>query len=289
MALKAKVEKLDDVPQGVRDQYKKVEADGKTTWILDVEAVDGLELTDPSGLLSTVEKLRPLEGKLKRYGTLTPEEAIANVATIADLRAQLEAERLKGNKVGDAERQQLMAERQQVVEQMKRLSEEQVLAEKKRSQARLEEVIRLRRDEAADAALTEAGFKSARRMMKPVLVGELDVIEDETATDPTKRFRTVVRGTGPDGVAERLIVDPETKATRPMTPRDRALEMAKDKELGRYVDATEPPPIKPPNARNPSPPVPTPNKPKGTQPPSAENPVDNLRAAFASSRPTQPQ
>lgn len=231
MALKAEVEKLEDVGQQYRDQYKKIDgADGKTVFRLDVEAVGGLELTDPAGLLGTIEKLRPHEARSKKYGTITPEEATAAVAKVTELAEQLEELRTsKGGKFTDSEKQQLIAE-------MKRVHGEEIAKEKARSDARLLEVHRLRKEDAADAALIAVGFKSSRKFIRHELIKDLEVIEDENAKDAISRFKTVVRG--PDA-PERFVLDKATNSSRLMTAADRAAEMAQDKDLKRYLDVED--------------------------------------------------
>ena len=221
--LKAKVDKLEDVPESDRKHYKKVDlADGKVEYLADIEKVGGLELQDATGLVATLEKLRQHERTVGQYGTITPAEAGANLKKIGELNQQLE-DLKKGGKGGDEERIK------QVRDELARAHTAEMTPLKARAESRLAEVVRLRRDEASEAALKEAGFKSALRLMKPVLAAELDVLEDEK----TGAFRTVVRG--PGGV-ERIYVDPKTTQDRPMSALERAREMAQDPELRGYRD-----------------------------------------------------
>lgn len=240
MALKASLEKLEDAAGPLREHYKKIElADGKVVYQLDVEKVGGLELADTGGLLSSLEKERANGAKLQRYGTITPEEARANADRVTKLAEELEAlKKQKPGRLADEERAQITAE-------LNRVHAEALAKEKAASEARLSEVVRLRRDEAAERALVEAGFKGSADVLKPHLVSQIDVIEDAEAKDGAPRFRVVVRS---ENGGERQFIDPNTKLSRVMTPADRAREMATDAKFRPYLD------------------VKTPEKPKGTQP-----------------------
>lgn len=231
MVVKAQVDKLDALPDALREHYKKVEADGKTFFQLDVESVAGLELVNPQGMLSTIEKLRQFQSRAEAYGDVTPTEAKANLKKIADLTKELEDAKAaaKGKGGGDAEERV-----KQVTEELNRIHKEELGKVTATAEARLKVVHKLLREDAAGNALGEAGFKTSRRIMLPHLVGELDVVEDESQADPEKRFRTVVRSK--DGAGERVFVEKATGHSRPMTVAERAKEMATDPELKRYVD-----------------------------------------------------
>jgi len=229
MALKASVEKIEDIPAPLREHYKKIDlAEGKVSFQLDVEKVGGLELADTGGLLSSLEKERSNGAKLQRYGTITPEEARANSERIAKLTEELESlKKTKPGKLGDDERAQITNE-------LNKVHSEALAREKAMSDARLREIVRIRREEAAERALAEAGFKSAAKILKPHLMDQIEVLEDPEAKDPAGRFRVVVRS---DSGGERQYIDPETKQSRAMTPLDRAREMAKDNDFRPYLDA----------------------------------------------------
>lgn len=228
MALKAILEKTDGLPADVAKEYKRVEgADGKVTFQLDVESVGGLELTDIAPMRRTIETLRQFEDRSKKYGAITPEEALANKAKVAELTSKIESD-AKDGKGGDERVRQVRAE-------LEKTYGEQLNAEKANSEARLKEVHRLRKFETARAAAIEAGFKTAEKLITPLLIAEIDVIENLTATREEDRFSTVVRGEG--GVPRRHI---SKDSDRLLTVRERALELAKSEDLKRYVDAPEP-------------------------------------------------
>ena len=228
MALKASLDKLEDAPAAFREHYKKIDlADGKVVFQLDVEKVGGLELADTGGLLSALERERSNGSKLQRYGTITPEEARANAEQLPKLKEQIEAlQKQKGGKLTDDERTQIAAE-------LNRVHAEALSKEKSTSEARLKELDRVLRQEAAERALEQAGFKGAVKMMKPHLVEQTELVEDPDAKDGAPRFRVVVRSeTG----GERQFIDPDTKQSRVMTPLDRAREMARHADFKDYVD-----------------------------------------------------
>lgn len=224
--LKAKIDKLEDVPQEDRKHYKKIDLpDGKVEYLADVEKVGGFELADTGGLLKSLERERANGSKLSRYGTITPEEAAAAVAKVAELTEQLEAR--KGSKGADADERV-----KQATAELSRAHAEALKKIEERSNARLSEVVRLRRTETALKEIRAAGFEdSAVELIAERLAKDIDVVEDE------KGFRSVVRGQ--DGT-ERIV--PDNGSVRPMTPADRAKELAV--EFKRYLAVKEPAPKK---------------------------------------------
>ncbi len=229
MALKAKIDKLEDVPQEDRKHYKKIDlADGKVEFIADIEKVGGMELADTGGLLKSLEKERANGAKLARYGTITPEEATSNAAKVVELSEQLER---KGSKGGDA--QELV---KQATNELARAHGEVVKKLESQSAARLAEVVRLRRTEAARKEAAAVGFEeSAVELIAPFLEKDIDVVEDE------KGFRSVVKGE--DG--RERIVSEGSGGVRPMTPADRARELAADPKYKRYLAPKEKPKAEP--------------------------------------------
>lgn len=227
MALKTKLEKLDGLHPEVAKEYKKVDLQGGGhEFHLDAEAVGTFELTDVAPMKRTIETLRQFEDRVKKYGSVTPEEAIANKTKIGELTTQLEDAR-KDGKGGD--------ERvKQVRQELEKTYGEQLSAANAASEARLKEVHRLRKYEAARAAAIEAGFKTAEELITPLLVGEIDVVENPTATREEDRFSTVVRG---EGGAPRRFISKDTD--RLLTVRERALELAKSEKFKRYVDVVD--------------------------------------------------
>lgn len=282
MAVKAIYEKQEDIPAPLREHYAEVTAqDGKKSWRLAVEKVGDWELTDAApALINTIEKLRPSEAKLRKFGTITPDEAIASAARIGELQQQLEDASKKGGKLSDSEKTQITNE-------LKRLHEVELAKEKARSDARLSEVHRLRKRVASDLGLRKAGYEGAMvDLLTEKLVLELDVVEDESAAGDA-RFRTVVRG---DGGQERIVADTVTKQARTMTAEDRAIEYAAHPEWKRYLPAKAPPTPDPKTTgRGMTQPAATKKQPADTaaraQPP--ESPIERLHAALAASSPAQ--
>lgn len=271
MALKASLEKLEDAPAALREHYKKIDlAEGKVVYQLDVEKVGGLELADTAGLLSSLERERTNGARLQRYGTITPEEAKANAEKVIRLSEENEAlKKQKPGKITDDERAQITSE-------LNRVHSEALAKEKATSEARLREVVRIRREEAAERALTDAGFKGAARILKPHLVNQIEVLEDADAKDGAQRFRVVVRS---ESGGERQFIDPDTKQSRVMTPVDRAREMAKDPEFRQYLDVP---------AKDKPTPTPSPSRQQRAptqdfdEPPRPFNATEAVAAAFAS-------
>lgn len=92
-------------------------------------------------------------------------------------------------------------------------------------------VQRLLTKDIARQAVEAAGFKSAAEAMTLVLNQELDVVEDEKS--PDRPFRTVVRIDG----AEQFVPSKDNKEpARPMTPHERALQLAADPKWKRLLD-----------------------------------------------------
>lgn len=238
----AVIDKLEDAPVEDRKHYKKIDlADGTVEYHADIKGAKGVELQNVAGLLSTVEKLRQKEQALTKYGTVTPEEATASVARVAELTTQVEA--LKKGKNGDVEERI-----KQVEAELKRVHAEELVKERNRSESRRKALDKVLRDDAAAQALMEVGFKSANKLMRAALIPDIDVVEDDNGN-----FATVVRG--PGGV-ERIVAEKDG-STRRMTPLDRARELASSEEFRPYLDVkTETKPTQQPTQRQRAPAAP---------------------------------
>lgn len=90
MALKAVVEKIEDLPEAIRGEYRPGTADEGTEgkFVLSVEAVGGFSLENVEGLKSALGKERSTREKLERdvvrYKDLDPEKARAALAKLEE-------------------------------------------------------------------------------------------------------------------------------------------------------------------------------------------------------------
>jgi len=276
--LKAKISKLEDVPEAQRALYKKLEVEGgAAVFLLDVEKVDGYELADTQGLINGLQSERQKSHKLAKYGTITPEEASAAVTKVAELTEEVAALKKGGKGLDERERAEL-----------KRVHGEELKVERERSAARLDEVRRLRKEVVAEAALVSAGFRKTgiTKMMKPILAAEMEVVEDDKVMGEG-RFKTVVLGRNTDGTMVERIVGDGKGGTRVMTPLDRALELAKEKDYSEYVSVDEPPKKEAAAPAAPRRAAPTPAQSNGQGqggPPAPFNGAEVIRRAYEKKR-----
>jgi len=94
-------------------------------------------------------------------------------------------------------------------------------------------VQRLLTKDIARQAVEAAGFRSTADAMTLVLGRELDVVED--AKSPDSPFRTVVRGADNE---ELFVPGKDKEPPRPMTPHERALQLAADPKWKKLLDVT---------------------------------------------------
>ena len=156
---KAVYDKLEDVPEALRDHFKQGE-DGK--FRPEVESVDGWALEDVSGLKGTLEKemdnRKEAERKLKTFGDLNPDEArktIARVKEIGDLDPEKEAEQIAAKKL-ELQREELVKEH----EKEKGTLEEKLQARTKQLQESLVDAV-------ATTAITDPEVKGNPTLLLP--------------------------------------------------------------------------------------------------------------------------
>lgn len=168
MALKAIVESLDSLPEGIREHY--VEKDGK--FVLGVEPVGGFALEDVTGLKTALGKERgsreALEKASAKWKDLDPDkarDALAKLEELADIDPKKEADKIAAAKVE--------AIRSQFVESHKKeLKAREAVIANHRSQ-----IERLLIDAEATSALAEA--KGSVDLLLPHIRSAARVIERE--------------------------------------------------------------------------------------------------------------
>lgn len=221
MALKAVIDKLEDVAEGVRGEYRAANTnDGETLkgkFILDVTALGGLGLENVEGLKSALGKERrradDAEGKVKGFGDLDPAKTVAALAELEDLKKldpKKEADKLAEVKV-------------QAATQAMKADHEKVLGdEKKRSAGYREQVGKLLVDNVATSALTE--HKGSVELLLPIIKSNTRLKE----TDSGFEVEVVdVSGNVRFG-----------KDAKPMTVAELVADLKADAKFGRAFDAS---------------------------------------------------
>lgn len=112
--LKAVIDNLESVPDGVRGSYRPGTADDglEGKFVLQVEGVNGWSLEDVSGLKNALGRERTradkAEGKVKKFGDLDPDaarEALQKLEEFQSIDPKKEADRLAAAKVEAATKQ----------------------------------------------------------------------------------------------------------------------------------------------------------------------------------------
>lgn len=174
MALKAIVDKIEDAPETVRDQYRPGTADegAEGKFVLAVEGVGGWALEDVSGLKSALGKERTTREKLERdviaFKDLDPSKAKAALAELEELKKldpSAEADKIANSKFEAAKAQLLEKHGQEIDQREQRIG--------KLSGA----VDRLVRQAAATAAIAEA--KGSVELLLPHVLAHTRVKEAE--------------------------------------------------------------------------------------------------------------
>lgn len=215
MALKALVEKIDELPEPVRAFY--AEKDGK--FVLDVESVDGFALEDVGGLKSTLGKemtrRKALEKDFAKFKDIDPDkarEALVKLEELGNIDPLKEADKIID--------QRLKAATGQLVEKhTKELQAER--AEKQSLEAAFSEVLI---DQAATAAIAEA--KGSVELLLPH-------VQRHTRVRKLEDGRRVVEVVDKDGTVR--IADSKGN---PMTITDLVAEMRKSEAFGRAFEGT---------------------------------------------------
>lgn len=172
MALKAIVEKLDDIPEAIRGEYKEFDlADGKKAFRLDVTATNGYELEDVSGLRGTLSKemtkRKNLEKEVEKYKDIDPDrarEALAKLEEFENIDPTKEADKIANTKFEAAKAQLL-----------KKHSDE-MNGEKTKSSKYRTKIDRLMIDSVAKSAI--ADLKGSIELLLPHIQTQTRVVED---------------------------------------------------------------------------------------------------------------
>jgi hypothetical protein len=215
MALKAILDSIDDLNDGVKEHYKARD-DGK--FVLSVEAIDGLALEDVSGLKTALGKERTtrenLERQVVKFKDLDPEkarEALAKLAEFENIDPTKEADKIANTKFEAAKRQLLE----------KHAAELQTIKDREGHLTRTVEGLMV--DQVATAALAEA--KGSVELLLPHVQRHTRVKEI-------------------DGKFKVEVVDAEGNAriangkADPMTIKDLVAEMKASETFGRAFDAS---------------------------------------------------
>lgn len=119
MALRAIVEKIEDVAEAVRGEYKPVKVGDKDVFILDVTPTDGYELDNVNALKTALGKERTNRERLERdvikFKDIDPEKARDALTRLAELEAidpTKEADKIANTKF-EAAKAQLLAKHTQ--------------------------------------------------------------------------------------------------------------------------------------------------------------------------------
>jgi hypothetical protein len=209
MALKARLDTLDGLPDAIKSEYKEVKEGEETYYMLDAEGVE-----DVSGLKSALQKERKSRGAaekaLKKMGLKADEESVdALMEKLGDRTLDEVLEELAG-KAGDVSAE--------VTRATKKL--ERQLGEKDGEVAKLTQALEstVVRAQATEAIIAEEGspkilMPHIRRFLKPVA--------EETADGETEYVLQVVDAKG----------EPRTKGGKDMTVKDLVLEFKADPEF----------------------------------------------------------
>ena len=210
MAFKAVYEKLEDVPEALKDQFKQGE-DGK--FRPDIEAVDGWALEDVTGLKGTLEKemknRKEAEGKLKAFGDLNADEArkaIDRVKEIGDLDPEKEAEQIAAKKL-ELQREELVREHDK---------EKGELSGK--LQARTTQLEGALVDAVATAAITDPEVKGNPILLLPHVKAQTQVVENDSGelvveiVDPTTKTPRLGDSQGTPMTFEQLVAEMREKS-----------------------------------------------------------------------------
>lgn len=216
MALKAIVESLDSLPEGIREHY--TEQDGK--FVLGVEAVNGYALEDVSGLKSAfskeMEARKTLEKVASKWKDLDPDkarEALAKWDEFSTIDPKKEADKIAQAKV-DA-----------IVKQLNEKHAAEIGAAedvKKRYYAQLESVMR---DSAIKDAIAEA--KGNPKVLLPHIRAATRMKETENGF--------AVEVIGQDGTPR---ISPASGSTAPMTIKELVAEFRQDPDFGMNFEAS---------------------------------------------------
>ena len=168
MPLKSVVSDLSSVSEALRTFYKAGEGKYEGKHVLDVEAVDGLQLDDVVGLKNTLSKLRTeideQKAKLKSVGGVSPEEAREAVEKLKKI----------GGDPTKAVEEQIDAFKKQMSE--KHRAELQAL--QTLVATRDAEVDRLMIDAVATAAIAKADGKA--KLLMPVVKAHCKIVRDSS-------------------------------------------------------------------------------------------------------------
>jgi DNA-directed RNA polymerase subunit F len=215
MALKAVVEKVDDLAESIRPLYQEKEG----RFVLDVEPIDGFALEDVAGLKSTLgkelTKRKQLEKDFAKFKDLDPDkarEAIVKLEELGNIDPLKEADKIVD--------QRLKAATGQLVEKhTKELDQER--ARSTRLQKAFESTLI---DQAATAALAEA--KGSVELLLPH-------VQRHTRVRELDDGRHVVEVIDKDGT-----VRIGNSKGDPMTITDLVQEMKKSEAFGRAFDGS---------------------------------------------------
>lgn len=172
MALKAIIEKIEDVPEGVRGEYKEQTAeDGKKFFLLDVSPVNGFELDNVSSLKTALGAERTAKKKLEdqviKFKDIDPDKARDALTRLEELEAidpTKEADKIANTKFEAAKAQLL-----------KKHSEE-LEGEKTKSSRYRSKIDRLMIDSVAKSAI--ADLKGSIDLLLPHVQSQTRVVED---------------------------------------------------------------------------------------------------------------
>ena len=123
MAIKAIVDKLEDVPEALREHYRpgKAEEGAEGKFILGVESVSGWSLEDVSGLKSALGKERTtretLEKTVVKFKDVDPDRALAALAELEELKKidpSREADKIANTKFEAAKAQLLESHKREL-------------------------------------------------------------------------------------------------------------------------------------------------------------------------------
>lgn len=215
MALKAVIEKLEEVPEATRTLYQ--ERDGR--FVLDVEPAEGFALEDVGGLKSTLGKemtrRKALEKTVEQYKDIDPEkarEALLKLEELGNIDPHKEADKIV--------EQRVKAATGQIVE--KHTKEMDALRNENKSlQASFQSLLI---DNAATAALAEA--KGSVDLLLPH-------VQRQTRVRRLEDGRHIVEVVDKDGT-----VRIGNSKGDPMTISDLVQEMRKSEAYGRAFEGT---------------------------------------------------
>lgn len=215
MALKAVVEKLEEIAEPVRPLYQ--EKDGK--FFLDVEPVNGYALEDVAGLKSSLGKERTRANALakdfERYKDLDPDkarDALQKLAELGNIDPLKEADKIVDQRVKAATGQLVEKHQKELdTERKERLSLESAFQE-------------VLIDRAATAALAEA--KGSVELLLPH-------VQRHTRVRKTEDGRRIVEVIDKDGNVRIANAKGD-----PMTITDLVQEMRKSEAFGRAFEGT---------------------------------------------------